>query len=175
MKFERITSANAELYPAAMELYRISFPLHEQREAASQAQIMGCGEYHFNAIYEAGQFIGLMLYWETPHFIYVEHFCILPAMRNNQYGRKALDQLKQSGKVIILEIDPPVDEVSIRRRGFYERAGFQENPYEHYHPAYRARYAAHRLAVMSYPDLLPKTLYGEFANYLGSVVMKSSK
>ena len=29
---------------------------------------------------------------------------------------------------MILEIDPPVDDISIRRRGFYERSGFVENP-----------------------------------------------
>ena len=39
------------------------------------------------------------------------------------YGRTALDLLRTQGKTILLEIDPPIDALSIRRQGFYRRAG----------------------------------------------------
>lgn len=171
MRFERLTTTENTAYSAAMELYHVSFPFHEQREADSQAQIMNEPEYQFNLIYEEDKFVGLLLAWETQRFIYVEHFCILPAMRNQRYGQKALELLNQRGKTIILEIDPPVDEVSIRRRSFYERANYKTNDYEHDHPAYHAGYSGHRLAVLSYPDPLTKELYAEFARYLKTVVM----
>ncbi|MEI3140799.1 MAG: hypothetical protein V8S34_04075 [Lawsonibacter sp.] len=50
----------------------------------------------------------------------------------------------------MLEIDPPVDELSIRRKGFYERAGFWANPFLHVHPPYRP-HSGHPLTVMTYP------------------------
>jgi hypothetical protein len=43
--------------------------------------------------------------------------------------------------LVILEIDPPVDSFSIRRKDFYLRLGFHENNYQHYHPAYRKQNA----------------------------------
>lgn len=171
MRFERLTTTENAAYAAAMELYRVSFPFHEQREAVSQAQIMNNQEYQFNLIYEEDKFVGLLLVWETQRFLYVEHFCILPAMRNQRYGQRALELLKQRGKTVILEIDPPVDEISIRRKSFYERVNFKSNDYEHDHPAYHAGYSDHRLVVLSCPNPLTKELYAEFAQYLKSVVM----
>lgn len=65
-----------------------------------------------------------MLCWETETFIYVEHFFILPHLRGHACGSRALALLGGRGKTVILEIDPPADDVSLRRRGFYERAAF---------------------------------------------------
>ena len=173
MRFERLTTTESPMYAEAMALYGISFPFHEQREAASQAEIMHHREYHFTLIYDEDIFIGLLLYWETADFIYVEHFCILPVMRGKSYGRKALELLNQKGKTVILEIDPPVDEISFRRQAFYERAAYKPNDYLHDHPAYHAGYSAHRLMVMSCPAPLSRAQYEEFARYLKSVVMGS--
>ena len=40
MNFKRITSPEHPLYEEAINLYKISFPLHEQREEASQIEIL---------------------------------------------------------------------------------------------------------------------------------------
>lgn len=40
--------------------------------------------------------------------------------------KQALALLAADGLPVILEIDPPLDAVSIRRRGFYQRCGFKE-------------------------------------------------
>ncbi len=171
MRFERLTTTEHAKFAEAMALYQISFPFHEQREADSQSRIMGHENYQFNLIYDKDQFVGLMLCWETEQFIYVEHFCILPAMRNKKYGRRALELLNQRGKPVILEIDPPVDEVSIRRKSFYERVNYQANVYEHCHPAYHAGYSGHQLVVMSCPAPLSENLYHTFHQFLKTVVM----
>lgn len=39
-------------------------------------------------------------------------------MRNKQYGQKTLSLLAKQGKTLILEIDPPKDGISKRRKGF---------------------------------------------------------
>lgn len=118
MTFERIPSPSHPLYADAMALYGISFPAHEQRETPSQTAILTHPDYHFTAILDGSHFVGDMLYWETLDFRYIEHFCILPALRGQRYGSHALSMLP-CDRPVILEIDPPVDEIAIRRAGVF--------------------------------------------------------
>lgn len=171
MRFVRLTSAGDPRYARAMELYAASFPLHEQRSARSQAAILATEEYRFNLLYDGEKFVGILLCWETEAFFYVEHFCIFPALRNQNYGRKALDLLAGQGKPVILEIDPPEDEVSERRKGFYERCGYRVNPYPHIHPPYRGAWQGHPLVVLSRPAPLTPEQYRGFDLYLHNQVM----
>ena len=161
MKFERLRTSENKLYYKAMELYKISFPFHEQRKSSLQAEILKNKEYQFNII----------LCWETDNFIYVEHFCIFPEMRNNRYGQRALELLNKKGKTIILEIDLPIDEISIYRKAFYERVKYKTNNYEHIHPPYHEKFNGHNLIVMSYPEKLSKMEYDKFNHYLRNNVM----
>ena len=171
MNIERITSETHPLYQKAMELYNISFPAHEQRETRSQNQILTKDAYHFDIICDEGEFIGEILYWEIAGFFYIEHFCVLSAMRNKHYGQKILNAYQATP--LILEIDPPVDEISIRRKGFYERSGFVENPLRHIHPPYHAENHGHELVIMSSPRMLEADEYECFNHYLQDTVMKN--
>lgn len=173
MRFERLTSTGSPLFVRGMELYGISFPEHEQRDPDSQGQIMSHPDYRFNLIFDGNLFIGLMLCWETESFIYVEHFCIFPDLRNNSYGARALDLLSEQGKTVILEIDAPIDDISMRRKGFYVRSGFVANPYFHAHPPYRKGYSPHNLVVISNPVELSRNEYERFNNYIAETVMSS--
>ena len=104
-------------------------------------------------------------------FAYVEHFCIEPNLRGLHYGQSALKALCAQCGLVILEIDPPVDEISIRRKCFYERCGFKENPYAHVHPAYREGFSGHELKIMSWPRAITPAEYGRFNAYLITRVM----
>lgn len=171
MNFERLRTSEDAVYSKAMELYRISFPFHEQRKPSSQIEILGNEEYQFNLIYDDSVLVGMILCWETESFIYVEHFCILPEMRNKKYGQRALELLNQRGKKVILEIDPPIDAVSIHRKAFYERVRYKANDFWHIHPPYHEEFSGHQLVVMSYPERLSKIEYDEFDRYLKNTVM----
>lgn len=173
MEFRRLSAADNDLYEKAIALYKISFPHHEQRESGSQIAIMGNKEYHFNIIYDENIWVGIILCWETQDFIYVEHFCILPSMRNKCYGQKTLQLLNTSEKTVILEIDPPIDDISIKRKSFYERTGYHVNSFVHIHPPYDKEYNGHNLVVMSYPNCLSEKEYTIFNDYLKNVVMKN--
>ena len=96
----------------------------------------------------------------------------LPEMRGRGYGAQTLSLLGERKKTVILEIDPPNDEVSVRRKAFYERAGYRANPFEHIHPPYRSEYKGHRLVVMIYPAAISENEYKNFNSYLKNVVMK---
>ena len=160
------------LMDAAMPLHRASFPSHELRLWDDQKAVMSDPDYHFDMCLTDGALAGLILYWDFGSYIYVEHFCIEPDKRGCGYGSRALELLGASGKTVILEIDPPIDEISIRRRGFYERAHFRANPYPHVHPAYHADYKGHELVIMSAPAPINQARYDAFNDYLRAVVMK---
>ncbi len=170
MEIHRITQSDSPLYQKAIDLYKISFPFHEQREKPSQLQILQQDAYHFDIICDNGEFVGEILYWDIGGAFYIEHFCVLPSQRNKHYGQKILNVYQATP--LILEIDPPVDEVSIRRKGFYERCGFVENPHRHIHPPYHAGNHGHELVIMSSPRMLEADEYGCFNHYLQDTVMK---
>ena len=172
--FERIRNKTHPAYSCALKLYQSSFPIHEQREELSQAKILCDNAYHFELIYDAEVFIGLVLYWETANYIYIEHLCILPEMRNKQYGKKTLSLINKKQKIIILEIDPPIDEISKRRKAFYEKCGFAENIYSHSHPPYHRGDEGHALVVMSRPVPISQDQYDDFNVYLRDKVMKDA-
>ncbi len=173
MILKRITNISDSMYHEALKLYQMSFPYHEQREKRSQDEILRDNEYHFSLIYDEDIFIGLILYWEEEGFIYIEHFCILPEMRNKQYGQKALSLLEKQGKTLILEIDLPKDEISKRRKGFYERCGFTENRFTHIHPPYHKANEGHSLVIMTCPQQISQDTFDIFSHYLKNRVMKN--
>lgn len=171
MKFIRLLSKDDKMFNDAIMLYPKSFPYHEQRKIESQKEILSDKEYNFDLIYDNDNFIGIILYWETLDYIYIEHFCIEPNMRNKKYGENALELLKKKNKTMILEIDPPIDEISIRRKLFYTRVGYKENTFNHIHPPYSKFNKGHSLSVMSYPDFLTQVEYNNFNSYLKNRVM----
>ena len=171
MHFEYITSSTHPLYEQALELYRNSFPVHEQRERASQDSILAYSNYRFGLVFDAATFVGLALFWQTDSLIYVEHLCIRPELRNRRYGQRVLDMLATHHLPVILEIDPPLDDISMRRKRFYERCGFFANDFSHVHPPYHAGLQGHALVVMSSPAPIPPETYQSFNRLLCNTVM----
>lgn len=85
--------------------------------------------------------------------------------------RVRLELLRARGKTIILEIDPPVDDISRRRKGFYERNGFIANDYDYTHLPYHRDCKGHRLIIMSSPRRIDEAEYNNFLDYMRRRVM----
>ena len=68
---------------------------------------------------------------ETEDFFYLEHFAVQPSLRGQGTGSRILRELLQGEKPFILEIEPPEDALTCRRKAFYERNGLQAQPYDH--------------------------------------------
>ena len=83
-----------------------------------------------------------------------------------------LDLLAECGKTLILEIDPSMDAIVCRRKMFYERCGFAENPFPHIHPPYHAENRGHALVVMTFSLPIPQEKYNDFYRYLTEKVLK---
>mgnify|MGYP006974553350 FL=1 len=74
-----------------------------------------------------------------------------------------------------MEIDPPEDEISVRRLHFYQRLGFVENPQEYIHPSFRKPFHAHRLVLMSRPGPLTNEEARDFADFVRERVLRYSE
>lgn len=173
MHFERLTNENHPLFNKALTLYDLSFPYFERRELKSQIQTLKDCDYRFDLIYDNDAFVGLILFWETEKFIYIEHFCIFPELRNKKYGQKVLNAICQTKKTVILEIDPPVDEISIRRKNFYIRCGFFENPFYHEQLPFHKNDTTHHLIIMTFPRVISQAEYDFFKTYYKNRIMNN--
>ena len=81
--------------------------------------------------------LGLLTTWEFADFIYIEHFAIDPALRSQGYGSEALKAfIHEQCKPLVLEAEPPTDEMTHRRIRFYERIGLTLYDYPYIQPAY---------------------------------------
>ena len=72
---------------------------------------------------------------------------------------------------MILEIDPPVDAISCRRKEFYEREWFCRKPLSSCPSPYHRGNTGHSLVLMSYPQKIAQEGYGLFRRYLERRVM----
>ena len=148
-----------------------SFPVHEQRLRGRQEGVLGHPEYHCDLLCQGETRVGLLMWWAGPGFRYVEHFAIAPQLRGQSWGSRALREFLAEGDPVVLEIDPPEDPVSRRRKGFYEGLGLVSNPWPHIHPPYRLEFSGHALEVMTFPGGWDEGQYRRFARYLDETVM----
>ena len=126
----------------AKQLYLEAFPTCERREVA---------ELLFNIDEKSGKpftlfaiifndtFVGIISCWELSDFIYVEHFAVNATERGNGIGAKTITALKEhyAKQPLVLEVEVPNEEISIRRVGFYQRQGFYLNENKYMQPPYR--------------------------------------
>ena len=81
--------------------------------------------------------LGLLTTWHFETFVYIEHFAIAPALRSQGYGTEALKTfISKQEKPIILEAEPPTDDITRRRIGFYQRNGLTMYDFPYIQPAY---------------------------------------
>lgn len=118
-------------------LYLSAFPPHERREFDELKKLVYNEECHINQILIGVRNAGLIIFWDFSGFLFLEHFAIEPELRGKGTGEKTIAAIKTSfQKTIILETEPPVDEISIRRTGFYERNGFHLLKHTYFQPSY---------------------------------------
>ena len=85
---------------------------------------------------------------------------------------KLLKYLRDSNHTIILEIDPLINELSVRRLQFYERSGYTLTPYRFVHLPYRLDGNEQELLILSYPNMITKEQHNNFLKFLNEEVIK---
>lgn len=172
MRVHKIANCEDSLYNEFIELYGTSFPIFEQRTEAQQRSAFEDERYNLETYIEDDKFIGFISYWEFDSYIYIEHLAINSSLRGEGYGSRLLREFAQrSGKMLLLEIDPIVDEISAKRLRFYEHNGFVANIHTHRHPPYRESFEGHQLIVLTTEREINKAEYEQFSSDLKEVVM----
>ena len=172
MTLTEIRSASDPLYADVAASYAASFPINEQRTPEQQAEAFADTRYRLLAWHDGKSLIAFMGCWTLSQCLYVEHFAVEQTQRGKGTGSAPLSRFcRETATTIILEIDPPDDDISRRRLRFYERIGFRHNGFSHLHPPYRQGFTAHSLHIMSYPRLLTDSEYAAFCTGLTHTVM----
>lgn len=156
MKSKEICVKNV-LIERVIELYIASFPEDERRSVVKFRNLLENSDcFHVLGFFEGeDEFVGFLSYWDFGTFRYGEHFAILPEKRNGGRGAECLQMAMDiMGKPIILEVEPPVDEMAKRRIGFYERNGCKLWPDLFYmQPAYEKYLEPIELKLMTIGDI----------------------
>ena len=171
MEFLRIDKSDKKRWNRVWELYESSFPIAERRKMKDH--LRACSDAHFHPVsaWEGGELIGLLFYWEWDQYRYLEYLAINPELRGHGFGSQLLRYLRDSEHTIILEIDPLVNELSVRRLQFYERAGFTLTPYRFVHLPYRLEGQPIELLILSYPKMITKEQHNDFLEFLETRVI----
>lgn len=141
-------------------IYEEAFPEIERRTFSNLCAAFELFPYvHLHLIEEADETIGFIIYWEFTEFIYVEYFAISEEFRGGGIGRKAFSEFtERQTKPIVLEIEPPDNDLARRRVGFYQRIGFTLRDVEYIQPPYHPNLPDLPLLLMTYGEIgLPKT------------------
>lgn len=119
------------------DLMKDSFPEDEYRPFEGQKALLAEEAYQIYANYnEVGILQAFVALWNFEQYAYIEHFAVNPRFRNGGLGSRILKELADTfPKPIFLEVEPPKDEMAIRRIGFYERNGYHLNTYPYMQPA----------------------------------------
>ncbi len=139
IRLQRITQTQGSSYEYIEKLIVESFPVEEYRKLDELRDYTRTKSIFYNNLIIDGQDpVGMISYWAFDRFYYIEHFAVDPKQRNGGYGKQVISHLKKLfDRPIVLEVEPPVLEISERRIGFYKRQGFTlwDTPYQQ--PPYR--------------------------------------
>lgn len=117
--------------------YREAFPPDERRSVEQLEVLLQKDMFQCNVLLLELMPVGLMNTWQLGGFRYIEHFAMDVAVRGHGLGETALyAYLRQSTLPVVLEVEPPVDEIKCRRVRFYEKAGFLLCPEPFVQPPY---------------------------------------
>ncbi len=155
-------------FDKVFNLMKESFPESEYRPYEKQLKLLSVEEYKIRTKYdESGNLISFVAFWDFPEFVFVEHLAVSPTCRGMGLGTKIMQELiKSYDKPIILEIEPPKNETSVKRCEFYERLGFHICNYEYYQKPLREGQNKLRLNLMSYPITLNEKTFKYIQDYL---------
>lgn len=127
---------SAEDFNAVYSLMQKSFPDDEYRTYESQRELMEKTEYKiYGAKAENGELQAIAAVWEIGELAFLEHLAVEPALRNRGAGTAVLrDLVGMLKKRLVLEVEPPINELTKRRIDFYRRNGFFLNTYPYAQP-----------------------------------------
>lgn len=134
-------------------LYESAFPCDERRDFGDLLTLLRENEaFRAEVICDNEKPVGMLTYWTWKDWRYIEHFAIDKTCRGQGVGAAVLHSFVTSDNTpVVLEVEIPIDEMSVRRVGFYRRLGFilHEN-FTYIQPPYSPDRNAIELRLMTY-------------------------
>lgn len=131
----QLTSTGHPLAEEWWQLYESAFPTSERRGIGQHAAALQNPAYHCLHLADESGFVGILAYWQWDTLVYIEHLAIAPQRRGQGFGHNVLELFDTN---VIVEIEPAVDEETVRRLAFYESCGFLCLPQPHVQLPYQA-------------------------------------
>lgn len=153
-------------FDEVFNLMQTSFPENEYRTYSDQKALLENPKYHvITKENEQKSIVAFLGFWSLGDFNFIEHLAVSPTCRGKGTGTKLVSEfISESSKPIILEIEPPVDDISIKRMKFYERLGFVLNEYQYFQIPLRKNDSPSELKIMSYPRKLNEEEFQNIKN-----------
>ncbi|WP_439182243.1 GNAT family N-acetyltransferase [Carboxylicivirga taeanensis] len=161
--FDRLSQADGLTFNRCWKLYTQAFPEDERRELDVQNKIMASDRYHFEAVFYQEQLAGFILWWQFDGLLYIEHLATFESLRGKGLGKMIIEGMQARTKdLLILEVEPPVNELNQRRINFYSRLGLVLNSYNYQQPPLRRGGEAVELLLMSFPQKMSQSQLEKF-------------
>lgn len=153
-------------------LFEKAFPLAELRPYDLMKELFQNDEFLIYSYKKENQIVGALIVWEFNDFVYLENFAIDESLRGQGIGSYFLDEAKKlySKKLIVLEVEEPIDTITKRRVAFYERNQYILNPYHFIQPALRENVSKVELMLMSYPNAIDVYTFDQIKKQIFRVV-----
>lgn len=110
--------------------------------------------FHVIVADDQGRNVGFITYWTLDGFNYIEHLAIDETCRRRGYGASLVRHVASLGRPLLLEVEPPVDAVTINRVSFYQRLGLTlREDVEYVQPPYGPGMPPVPLRLMTSPSM----------------------
>ncbi len=158
LRLREIQTTDAS-YTFVEQLWLATFPDNERR--ATEAQRYNTDHnpvFHCMLAEEENEPVGFFTYWDFGQYCYGEHFATQASIRNQGYGSRIICALYDHiQRPLVLEVEMPNSDISMRRIHFYQRHGLQLwEGYDYIQPPYSADSAELPMLLMASRELNPQ-------------------
>ena len=130
--------------------YEKTFPEEERRSKDQFLDLSENPDAFVYSINHEDENIGYCVIWELQGFYFLEHFEVFEEFRNQKFGEKILEALKEKFEKLVLETEPnSLSEIANRRLGFYQRNGFEVIKENYLQPSYSEGKSSLQLFLMA--------------------------
>lgn len=150
------------------ELMQEAFPKNEYRNYNKQKELLENPHYKIIPYFgENNRLLAFAAIWEFEQFSFVEHIAVSKLCRGMGIGSKIMNDIIQKANTdVVLEIEPPNDEIGTKRLHFYEKLGFKLNEYQYLQLPLNENDTPTPLKILSYPQKLPKSKFEDYKKIL---------
>lgn len=155
MQFIPILQNENETAQKIFQSYTTTFPPEERRETEQFLDLFNNSNTQITSILVNKKEIGYLILWHFSEFVFIEHFEVFSEYRNQKFGQKILEKLKEIYPHLVLEAEPEhLNEIAKRRINFYQRCGFSIINKNYIQPSYGAGKESINLYLLA--NFIPK-------------------